>query len=159
MTIARLPFSPRSMWGLYLCREQREAHQDVVEIAERVGINRRERRPHARRGDHATQVVDVLAQREVDARLVLEADDRQVFVEHLGGAVAIARRELAKNLDEDLRECKPGHGPDGAVPQLLEEHHAAQAAEDLHLARESADRSEEHTSELQSVKSRMPSSA
>ena len=38
MTIARLPFSPRSMWGLYLCRQQRQAHQDVVEIGQRAGV-------------------------------------------------------------------------------------------------------------------------
>src|SRR5688572_14670810 len=129
MTIARLPFSPRSMWSLYLYRRgaptrtlrggaEREAHQDVVEIGERVGINRRKRRAHARRSDHAPQMIDVLAQRQIDARLVLEANDRQVFVEHAGGAVAIAGGEPAVDLDEDLRKGKAGHGADSAVPQL-----------------------------------------
>ena len=106
MTIARLPFSPkfhvlslipycRSLVLMHLRRGEPEAREDVVEIGQRVGVDRRERRSHARRRDHAAQVIDVLAQRQIDARLVFEADDRQVLVEHLGGAVAIAGRELA----------------------------------------------------------------
>ena len=43
------------------------------------------------------------------------------------------RRELREYLDQDLRKRKAGHGADGAVAQLLEEHHPAEAAENPDL--------------------------
>ena len=73
-------------------RESRRMSSRSASVSASTGVNGD---AHARRRNHAAQVVDVLAQRQVDARLVLEADDRQVLVEHLGRAVAIAGRELA----------------------------------------------------------------
>ena len=59
----------------------------------------------------------------LQARLVLEPDERHDPVEGRPRAPASSpARNRADDVDEQLREPEPGHRPDRAAPQLLEEH-------------------------------------
>ena len=67
-----------------------------------------------RRGDDSRLVEDVLAERDIDARLILEANQRTEPVEDLGGPLAVAREVPCADLDENLGEGKSCHRADRA---------------------------------------------
>ena len=54
-----------------------DRREDRVEVGDRAGVEDRARRPHALGGDRAATPIQVLADREVEPRLVLEPDERQ----------------------------------------------------------------------------------
>ena len=91
------------------------------------------RRTQALRGDRAAPSIDVLADRQVQARLVLEPDERHDPMERGLGRRLVAGPEATDDLDQELREPEPRHRPGSPAPQLLEQHDPAQAAEDAQV--------------------------
>ena len=70
---------------------------------------------------------------EVQARLVLEPDERQHPVEDLASAGLVPGHVAPDDVDEELREPEPGHRPGRAAAQLLEEHDRPEAAQDAQV--------------------------
>ena len=90
--------------------------------------------------DGAADLVDELAQRQVESRLVLVADERQVAVEDVPRALLPPGAEVAVDRNQDLREAEAGHHAHDAALQLLEHEVAAEAAEDAIRRADNGDR-------------------
>ena len=106
---------------------QSEPSEQPVERFDRDRRERRRRLPHGRMGDGSAHRVHVLADGEVDERLVLEADEGREAVEQLRRPVGIPAEPATDDGHEHLREAEARHRPVGAGCELLEQHPGARA--------------------------------
>ena len=111
---------------------------DIVQIGDDVGRERRRWSPHMGVADGSALGIDVLADGHVDTRLVFVADQRAGVIKGLGGAVDIPSGVLGADFDEDLGEPKARHGAVGAMLELFKEHVGAHPAENHHVGRSGA---------------------
>ena len=130
---------PRGVGGVVLLDRDQPWHgqpevvDESIEFVQRRRIERRKRPARGRLVDGTTLLVDELAQRQVQPRLVLVTDEWQVAIERVTRLVCSTSAKVAVDRDEDLGEAEASHHADGSALQLLEHEVAAQAAEDPDL--------------------------
>src|SRR5438128_2519490 len=101
-------------------QRQPEPLYDSAQLLDGCAVDRGRGWTHVGRGKRSTQAQEVLADRQSNRRLRLEADQRKRVIEDARGLRAVAAPVRHIDLDQDLRVGEAGHDATGAAAEFLQ---------------------------------------